>query len=279
MPSATLFSLLDDITGLLDDVWIMSKLSAQKTAGVLGDDLAVNAEQAIGLKPERELPVIFAVARGSAKNKAMLIPLALLLRAFAPGLVHPLLMCGGAFLCFEGAEKLYHKVRPPEHAHEEGGSEEQRISGAVRTDLILSAEILAVTLGVVAEKSLGTVALTLIVISIVMTIGVYGFVALIVKLDDIGLALQKQPQTWKQTLGRLLLAGAPRMMAALSWLGTLAIFCVGGGILAEGIGPIHHLTEKLATPLALLAEGAVGLAAGALILGVVQLVRSKKGSA
>jgi uncharacterized protein len=269
MPAASLLTLLDDITLILDDVWIMTKMSASKTAGVLGDDLALNAEQAIGLHPDRELPVIYSVAKGSAKNKALLIPAALLLRTAAPWLVQPLLMAGGLFLCYEGVEKLLHKVGSHHEPMTHSQPEDERIRGAVRTDFILSAEILAITLGVVAEQSFWTVLLVLLTISILMTIGVYGIVAAIVKLDDLGLHLQSATQPWKKKLGMLVLAGAPRLLQLLSWLGTLAIFCVGGGIIAHGIPALHHHVEHLATPLALLAEGATGLVMGSLAMLVV----------
>lgn len=281
MPAGSLLTLLDDMTAILDDVWIMTKLSAKKTAGVLGDDLALNAEQAVGLKPERELPVIWAVAKGSARNKAMLIPVALLLRTFAPWLIQPLLMFGGLFLCFEGAEKLVHRFGSKHEKSAESATvdEKAKIQGAVRTDLILSAEIVALTLGMVAEMDFVRVLLVLVAISLLMTVGVYGLVGLIVKLDDIGLALQKSSSAWKRSLGRGILATAPRMLSLISWLGTIAIFCVGGGILVNGIGPLHHATEKLNAVLGLLAEGATGLVAGFLSVAVVKLVGRFRGSA
>jgi predicted DNA repair protein MutK len=274
MPAASLLTLIDDITIILDDVWVMTKLSAKKTAGVLGDDLALNAEQAVGLHPERELPVIFAVAQGSARNKMILIPAALALRSLAPWLIQPLLMLGGLFLCFEGMEKLLHKFVPshtPQAAQSQ--SEEEKIAGAVRTDFVLSAEILALTLGVAAELDLLRVFLVLVAISILMTVGVYGLVALIVKLDDIGLAFKNRPQAWKRSLGMAILAAAPRFLALISWLGTIAIFCVGGGILAHGIAPLHPILERFAGWQVLLAEGGVGLVAGFLAVGVVGVLR------
>lgn len=283
MPVGSLLTLLDDMTVILDDVWIMTKLSAKKTAGVLGDDLALNAEQAVGLSPERELPVIWAVARGSAKNKAMLVPLALVLRAAAPWLIQPLLMVGGLFLCYEGAEKLLHRyLHRAEHDSGQvlsaedkvAGSpwEQDKIAGAVRTDLILSAEIIALTLGLVAHLDFTRVLLVLLTISVLMTVGVYGLVGLIVKLDDIGLSLQKRSRAWLRTLGKFILATAPRMLALISWLGTVAIFCVGGGILVHGVAPLHHLVEDMNAFLGLLAEGVTGLFAGFLVLGTVKLV-------
>ena len=288
MPVGSLLTLLDDLTVILDDVWIMTKLSAKKTAGVLGDDLALNAEQAVGLSPERELPVVLAVAMGSAKNKAILIPIALLLRAFAPWLIQPLLMVGGLFLCYEGAEKLLHRfTHAPTHEPGQepkaedkvagGPWEKAKIAGAVRTDLILSAEIIALTLGLVAQLDMTRVLLVLLFISALMTVGVYGLVGLIVKLDDIGLALQSRRRAWQRRLGRLILATAPRMLSLISWLGTLAIFCVGGGIVVHGVPALHHFVEDLNALLALLAEGVTGLVAGFLVFGVVQTVARLRG--
>lgn len=278
MPVGSLLSLLDDITVVLDDVWVMSKLSAQKTAGVLGDDLALNAQQALGLKPERELPVIAAVARGSARNKGMLVPLALVLRGLAAWAIQPLLMLGGTFLCYEGAEKVLHKLRPSSGPapQEQLPSEEERIGGAIRTDLVLSAEILAITLGQVADQPFLKVLLVLLVISVIMTLGVYGAVALIIKLDDIGLALQSFSARWKRALGSFLLALAPRLLALLSSVGTLAIFCVGGGILVHGLPPLHHLVEGMSTLPALAFEGLVGLISGSLVVAVTLIGRRLK---
>ncbi len=260
---------------ILDDVWVMTKLSAKKTAGVLGDDLALNAEQAVGLRPDRELPVIYAVAKGSAKNKAILVPLALALRSFAPWLVQPLLMAGGLFLCFEGVEKVFHKFSgPKEHAHTAHVQDEgEKIAGAVRTDFILSAEILALTLGIVAQQDFLRVFLVLVSVSLLMTVGVYGLVALIVKLDDIGLALQNRPSGLARQVGRLILAVAPKFLSFLSWAGTLAIFCVGGGIVAHGIAPLHHLIEGYQGLLGLLAEGVVGLLAGLAVFALFKMVK------
>ena len=274
MAGASLFTLIDDITVILDDVWIMTKVSAKKTAGVLGDDLALNAEQAVGLRPERELPVIFAVAKGSARNKLLLIPLALVLRSLAPWLIQPLLMAGGLFLCFEGVEKLVHKFIPSAEHHDKSHQDEAaRISGAVRTDLILSAEIIALTLGLVAEQDFLRVFLVLVSISLLMTVGVYGLVGLIVKLDDIGLALQERPGGLPKQIGKLILLLAPRFLSLISWLGTIAIFCVGGGIVAHGVPALHHQMEHYQGGMALLAEGGVGLVAGLLVFAVVSGLR------
>lgn len=278
MPAASLLTLLDDMTAILDDVWIMTKLSAKKTAGVLGDDLALNAEQAVGLSPERELPVILAVARGSLKNKALLIPVALLLRTLAPWLIQPILMAGGLFLCYEGAEKLVHRSGHKKEEKAPQVDEQGKIAGAVRTDLILSAEIIALTLGLVAQLDFLRVLLVLVLISLLMTVGVYGLVGLIVKLDDIGLALQQRSRAWVRKVGRLILATAPRMLSTISWLGTVAIFCVGGGILVHGVAPLHHAVEKMNALWGLLAEGLIGLVAGFVTLALVKLWGRLRGS-
>ncbi|MBS2034015.1 DUF808 domain-containing protein [bacterium] len=265
--------LLDDLTAVMDDVWVMTKLSAKKTAGVLGDDLALNAEQAVGLRPERELPVIAAVAKGSLKNKAMLIPAALLLRAVAPWLIQPLLMAGGLYLCYEGVEKLIHRFTHKAQAQEPRPADEsQKIAGAIRTDLILSAEIIVLTLGLAAHLDLLRVLSVLVVIGVLMTVGVYGLVGLIVKLDDIGLALQKNSRAWLRKAGQAILVTAPRLLALISWLGTVAIFCVGGGILVHGLEPLHHAVEQFNWILGLLAEGLTGLIAGGLAMAVVSLL-------
>jgi predicted DNA repair protein MutK len=274
MASASLLTLLDDIVVILDDCFVMTKLSAKKTAGILGDDLALNTEQMVGLRPERELPVIWAVAKGSAKNKAILIPLALALRAFAPGLIPPLLMAGGAFLCFEGVEKILHRSHKDQHAHAESGlvNEPEKIQGAIRTDFILSAEIIAITLGIVAQSTLLNAFLVLLFIGLLMTVGVYGFVALIVKVDDLGLHLMQSPHRPRQQLGALIMRLAPRFIQLLSWVGTLAIFSVGGGIIVHGIPVLHHFAQGLSPfPLSMGFEALVGVVVGALIVGIVHL--------
>lgn len=256
------------MVALLDDCFLMTRLSAKKTAGILGDDLALNAEQMTGLRPERELPVIWAVARGSAINKAILIPMALALRAFAPFLIPPLLMLGGAFLCYEGVEKILHKAHPNRDS-DSNLSEADRIQGAVRTDFILSAEIIAITLGTVAQATLTKAFLVLLFIAILMTVGVYGFVACIVKLDDLGLYLLQSNDRRRQLLGGWIMRMAPRFLQALSWIGTLAIFSVGGGILVHGLGPLHHFAESLVFPATLGFEALIGVATGGLIVAVV----------
>lgn len=259
MATSSLLALLDDITTMLDDVSVMSQLAAKKTAGVLGDDLALNAQQVTGIAANRELPVVWTVARGSFINKLILVPAALLISAFLPWLITPLLMLGGAYLCFEGFEKIWHKLHPPasSDAHEQAvhkamlapqtdwlALEKDKIKGAVRTDFILSAEIIVIALGVVAEAALTQRILVLSSIAVLMTIGVYGLVALIVKMDDIGLWLmQRNGQAWHtqaiRKLGWSMVQIVPYLMRALSVLGTAAMFLVGGGIIAHGIHPLH----------------------------------------
>ncbi|MBT1443549.1 DUF808 family protein [Shewanella sp. JM162201] len=262
MAGASLLTLLDDIATILDDVAVMSKVAAKKTAGVLGDDLALNAQQVTGVNADRELPVVWAVAKGSFLNKLILVPAALLISAFAPWLVTPLLMFGGLFLCFEGFEKLWHSKAKkhasgddaPKDAHEAlvpAGMdpkeyEKQKVKGAIRTDFVLSAEIIAITLGVVAEHPFMTQVVTLSIIAVVMTIGVYGLVAGIVKLDDVGLWLSKKASSVARAFGSFLLAAAPKLMKLLSIVGTAAMFMVGGGILTHGIAAAHHAIEAAA---------------------------------
>jgi predicted DNA repair protein MutK len=296
MAGSSLFTLIDDIASVLDDVALMSKVAAKKTAGVLGDDLALNAQQVTGVSADRELPVVWAVAKGSFKNKLSLVPAALLIGTFAPWAVIPLLMLGGAFLCFEGFEKLAHKYLHDSAAeHEELrhalsdpqidllAFEKDKIGGAIRTDFILSAEIIVITLGTVAGEPFIKQLSVLALIAVVMTIGVYGLVAGIVKLDDAGLYLSRKASSLLRGLGNLLLSAAPWLMKSLSVIGTAAMFMVGGGILTHGIPAAHHLIEQLAASAAgLPALGAVlsvltapllnglaGVVAGALVLAVV----------
>ena len=277
MAGASLLALIDDIASVLDDVALLTKTATKKTAGVLGDDLALNAQQVTGVTPQRELPVVWAVAKGSLWNKAILVPLALAISAFAPWAVTPLLMVGGAFLCYEGVEKLTHRYlhRAPQRAAHDDVSrklaelaldpvafEKDKIKGAVRTDFVLSAEIIAITLGTVATATFGTRVAVLVGIALLMTVGVYGLVAGIVKLDDAGLHLSRSDAAStlggaKRALGRGILRAAPWLMKALSVAGTLAMFLVGGGILTHGLPWLHHGIEALAT------------AAGALPLGAV----------
>ncbi len=258
MPSAGLLALLDDIASLLDDVATMTKVASKKTAAVIGDDLALNANQLTGTSAARELPVVAAVAKGSLINKLILIPSALLITAILPFLLKPLLMIGGAFLCYEGTEKLLHKFLPTSEirhenrlpAHDDPSQlERARIKSAVLTDFILSAEILVIALGAAAGTSLPVQALTLSVIGLGMTILVYGSVALIVKADDLGLFLQNiQGETavirLLRAVGRGIIVAAPKLMKLLSFLGTTAMFLVGGEIIAHGIPPVEHAISK-----------------------------------
>ncbi|MFM4834195.1 DUF808 domain-containing protein [Aeromonas media] len=269
MAGTSLLALLDDIASVLDDVALMTKMAAKKTAGVLGDDLALNAEQVSGVRAERELPVVWKVAKGSFRNKLILVPAAIAISALIPWLITPLLMLGGAYLCFEGAEKLAHKFLP----HDSGETassvealpddleafEQQKIKGAIRTDFILSAEIIVIALGTVQGSSLGLQIAVVAGIALLMTVGVYGLVGLIVKLDDIGLHLLQKPDAsvLRRALGRGLLVTAPRLMHLLALVGTIAMFMVGGGILVHGWPFAHHLIEGVAASLAPLAGGAV----------------------
>lgn len=294
MAGASLLVLLDDIATLLDDVAAMTKVAAQKTAGVLGDDLALNAQQVAGVRAERELPVVWAVALGSLKNKAILVPAALAISALVPWLIMPLLMLGGFYLCFEGVEKLAEKWlhHPAEEAKEHQAElqafadesvdmvqfEREKIKGAIRTDFVLSAEIIVIALGTVAMQSFSAQLAVLAGVSLLMTVGVYGFVALIVKLDDMGIVLLRRQGALAQALGRLLLLTAPRLMKLLTVVGTAAMFLVGGGILVHGIPPLHHAIEHLADTagsmgglVSLLLGGGAGLIGGALVLAVVHL--------
>ncbi len=299
MAGASLLALIDDIASVLDDVALMTKVAAKKTAGVLGDDLALNAQQVSGVRAERELPVVWAVAVGSLKNKLILVPAALMISRFMPSAVMPLLMLGGIYLCFEGVEKLAHRWlhdtddNDAQHAQELAllaqenvdlpAFEADKIKGAIRTDFVLSAEIVVIALGTVADQSFGTQVVVLSGIGLIMTVGVYGVVAGIVKLDDIGLHLLTKSGALARMIGKGLLLTAPRLMKALTVIGTAAMFLVGGGILTHGIPPLHHLIEHLAglaDPIAgvggvlkallpLLLDMLVGVVAGGLsLLGV-----------
>lgn len=272
MAGASLLALIDDIASVLDDVSVLSKVAAKKTAGVLGDDLALNAQQVTGVQADRELPVVWAVAKGSLVNKLILVPAALAISALAAWAITPLLMLGGAFLCYEGFEKLAHRFlhspdeeagRHAAHAHALKDArvdlvafEKDKIKGAIRTDFILSAEIIVITLGTVASAPFMTRLSVLAIVAVVITAGVYGLVAGIVKLDDAGLYLSRRTGAAAQAVGRFLLAAAPRMMKTLSVLGTAAMFLVGGGILVHGLPPLHHAIAALAP-----ADGALGLLA------------------
>jgi predicted DNA repair protein MutK len=308
MAGASLLTLLDDIATVLDDVATMTKVAATKTAGVLGDDLALNAQQVSGVRAERELPVVWAVAKGSIRNKLILVPAALVISAFAPWAVAPLLMAGGLFLCFEGVEKLAHAwIASPSGLQAERAAltramsepsvdvvafERDKIRGAVRTDFILSAEIIVITLGTVAQAPMPMRIAVLAGIAVLMTVGVYGLVAGIVKLDDLGLHLSRRTGSGSagalvRAAGRGILVAAPWLMKGLSIAGTAAMFLVGGGILLHGLPMLARLGDATARwagalpgvgPLgAVLAQpllGAlVGIAAGALALAAVTLVR------
>ncbi|AGA90694.1 hypothetical protein Thimo_1929 [Thioflavicoccus mobilis 8321] len=312
MAGTSLFALIDDIATVLDDISVMTKVAARKTAGVLGDDLALNAQQVVGVLAERELPVVWAVAVGSLKNKAILIPAALLISAVAPWAILPLLMVGGAFLCYEGFEKLAHRyLHTPDEERQErdqlsealldpgqsmAAFERQKIRGAIRTDFVLSAEIIVITLGIVAEAPLPTQLAVLVGIALLMTAGVYGLVGGIVKLDDLGLYLRRRPGTGPgmavlRALGQRLINAAPLLMKGLAVVGTAAMFLVGGGILVHGVPGAEHLLHSpvaaarelpavggfLAPLVGALANAAVGLAAGALLLALVTAGRRLRG--
>jgi len=293
--ASSLLALLDDIATILDDVAVMTKVATKKTAGVLGDDLALNAQQVAGVKADRELPVVWAVAVGSMKNKAILVPAALAISAFAPWAITPLLMLGGAFLCFEGFEKIAHKFlhsKQEDDAHHQEiikaladpavdlvAMERDKIKGAIRTDFILSAEIIVITLGTVAAASFGKQVAVLVGISLLMTVGVYGLVAGIVKLDDAGLYLSQRDGSAARATGRAILFAAPYLMKLLSIAGTAAMFLVGGGILTHGIAPLHHAIEQFSAAagkamegtVAMMADGIVGILVGALVLALVTI--------
>jgi predicted DNA repair protein MutK len=324
MAAGSLLALLDDIATILDDVAlmtkvaakksaamaddvsVMTKVAAQKTAGVLGDDLALNAQQVTGVRAEREIPVVWAVAKGSMVNKAILVPAALLISAFAPWAVTPLLMIGGAFLCFEGFEKIAHKFlhseSKDEAEHESRAQananpavdlvamEKDKIKGAVRTDFILSAEIIAITLGTVATASFAQQVAVLVGIAVIMTVGVYGLVAGIVKLDDLGLWLNNKRSAVAKALGTGIVNAAPWLMKFLSIAGTAAMFLVGGGILVHGVPALHHAVEGAGAASALwpvgglwavlvpnLLNAVVGIIAGGLVVAVVTAVQKMRG--
>ena len=301
MAAGSLLTLLDDIATILDDVAVMTKLATKKTAGVLGDDLALNAQQVSGIKADRELPVVWAVAKGSALNKVILVPAALAISAIAPWAVIPLLMIGGAFLCYEGFHKIAHKFLHSEaedQAHHAElvqavadpavdmvAFEREKVKGAVRTDFILAAEIVVISLGTVAGQDFMTRVLVLTAISVIMTVGVYGLVAGIVKLDDAGLYLSKAGSAARRAFGASILWLAPWLMKTLSVVGTAAMFMVGGGILVHGVAPVHHAVEHAAEVAAawpgvggllaaltpMLLGAIVGIVAGGLIVLVVML--------
>jgi hypothetical protein len=297
MAASNLLALIDDIATILDDVAVLTKVAARKTAGVLGDDLALNAQQVAGVAADRELPVVWSVTKGSFVNKLILVPTALAISAFAPWAVTPLLMLGGLFLCYEGFEKLAHKLT---HTQKEDrlhhaelvealanpavdivAFEKEKIRGAIRTDFILSAEIIAITLGTVAQAEFATRVGVMTGIALIMTVGVYGLVAGIVKLDDAGLHLSNVGgnsalRRAQRAIGRAILVAAPYMMKAISVIGTAAMFMVGGGILVHGIpgaeALVHHVA-RMGGPLEMIAAVAVsaivGVMAGAIVLASV----------
>lgn len=306
MAASSLFALIDDIATLLDDVALLTKVAAKKTAGVLGDDLALNAQQVSGVSAERELPVVWAVAKGSMLNKAILVPAALLISFVMPWAVIPLLMVGGAYLCFEGFEKIAHKYLHPsveEMAHHSDlvealslpevdllAFEKDKVKGAIRTDFVLSAEIITITLGTVAATPLLNQLMVLTAVALIMTIGVYGLVAGIVKLDDAGFHLIKAlgNSAWsrfKRGFGAVILRAAPLLMRGLSIGGTVAMFMVGGGILTHGVGLLHHGIEAASGTLAhvpvmgavlavltpVVLNAVAGIVAGALVLLLVKV--------
>jgi len=282
--------LLDDIATLLDDISVMGKVAAKKTAGVLGDDLSLNAQQVSGVKANRELPVVWGVAKGSFLNKLILVPLALVISAFAPWAITPLLMIGGAYLCYEGVEKVMHSLHRDKNAEspearqlrlkklveqDPAGYEKKKIKGAVRTDFILSAEIVAITLGIVSDAPLLNQVIVLAGIAILVTIGVYGIVAGIVKLDDLGYWLSEKSSAVAQGIGRMLLVAAPWLMKILSVVGTLAMFLVGGGIVVHGVPALHHaithFSEGFDGFIATLLENGANLVIGFIIGSIVLL--------
>jgi predicted DNA repair protein MutK len=300
LAGTSLLTLLDDIATLLDDISVMGKVAAKKTAGVLGDDLSLNAQQVTGVKANRELPVVWGVAKGSFLNKLILVPLALVISAFAPWLITPLLMLGGAYLCYEGVEKVLHSLqhdkeeKSPEARQQRLDSlaqqdprayEKSKVKGAVRTDFILSAEIVAITLGIVSEAPLLNQVLILAGIAILVTIGVYGIVAMIVKIDDLGYWLREKSSSLAQAVGGFLLAMAPWLMKILTVVGTLAMFLVGGGIIVHGITPLHHAISEYSSGFnglvsGLLSNGAnlvLGFIVGAIVLLVVNLIAKVRG--
>ena len=301
--ATSLLALLDDIASILDDVGVLTQVAAKKTAGVLGDDLALNAQQVAGVRAERELPVVWAVCKGSFLNKAILVPSALGISLVAPWAVTPLLMAGGAYLCFEGFEKIAHKyLHSPakQQAHRQEltaalanpavdlvALEKDKIKGAIRTDFILSAEIITITLGTVQNSPLSVQISVLVGIALLMTVGVYGLVAGIVKLDDAGLYWSQSATAgawgaFKRKAGRALLVMAPWLMKTLSVVGTAAMFLVGGGILTHGSGALHHVLEQGLAQLAgwlqplasVMADGLVGVTAGGLVLVVVKVLNN-----
>lgn len=302
MAGASLLTLLDDIATVLDDVAVMSKVAAKKTAGVLGDDLALNAQQVSGVAAEREIPVVWAVAKGSFRNKLILVPAALIISSIAPWLIMPLLLLGGLFLCFEGAEKVLEKLfhsqpeKKPEEVMEELSQvnveeyEQKKIKGAIRTDFILSAEIIVIALGTVQGKEMLTQIVVVSLIAVIMTAGVYGLVAGIVKLDDLGFYLERKSkgEGLRARLGSALVSFAPKLMKGLTVVGTAAMFLVGGGIVVHNVPVIHHWIEPVLMDLPNLSlvssmvpallNGLIGVVAGLVIVAVMEVVHKVRGN-
>ncbi len=302
MAGASLLTLLDDIATVLDDVAVISKVAAKKTAGVLGDDLALNAQQVSGVAAEREIPVVWAVAKGSFRNKLILVPAALIISSIAPWLIMPLLLLGGLFLCFEGAEKVLEKLfhsqpeKKPEEAMEELSQlnveeyEQKKIKGAIRTDFILSAEIIVIALGTVQGKEMLTQIVVVSLIAVIMTAGVYGLVAGIVKLDDLGFYLERKSkgEGLRARLGSALVSFAPKLMKGLTVVGTAAMFLVGGGIVVHNVPVIHHWIEPVLMDLPNLSlvsslvpallNGLIGVVAGLVIVAVMEVVHKVRGN-
>lgn len=298
MAGASLLTLLDDVTTLLDDVALLTKTTTQKTAGVLGDDLALNAQQVTGVRADRELPVVWAVAKGSLKNKAILVPGAMLISSFIPWAITPILLAGGAYLCLEGFEKVAHKYLP--HETEDGDLasemkasagktatelEQIKIKGAIKTDFVLSIEILSIALGTVQGASLFNQLLVLTLVAFLVTVGVYGLVAAIVRLDDVGLYLQRKTSTFAKAVGSKIVLSAPILMRVLTVVGTIAMFLVGGGILIHSIpamGDLAHGIEHavrdipaagkaLGIVVPTLVEAVIGFIAGAIVMGIMSV--------
>lgn len=302
MAGASLLTLLDDIATVLDDVAVMSKVAAKKTAGVLGDDLALNAQQVSGVAAEREIPVVWAVAKGSFRNKLILVPAALIISSIAPWLIMPLLLLGGLFLCFEGAEKVLEKLfhsqpeKKPEEAMEELSQlnveeyEQKKIKGAIRTDFILSAEIIVIALGTVQGKEMLTQIVVVSLIAVIMTAGVYGLVAGIVKLDDLGFYLERKSkgEGLRARLGSALVSFAPKLMKGLTVVGTAAMFLVGGGIVVHNVPVIHNWIEPVLMDLPNLSlvsslvpallNGLIGVVAGLVIVAAMEVVHKVRGN-
>jgi len=292
MAGVSLLALLDDIAVLLDDIAVLSKVAAKKTAGVLADDLAVNAEQVSGVRAQRELPVVWAVTKGSLINKLILVPVALLMSLYAPWLITPVLILGGTYLCYEGAEKIHEWIvkKPKETSPQERlqqlslskdallALEKDKIKGAIRTDFVLSAEIVVIILGSVADASFAKQVIVVSSLALFFTIAVYGFVAAIVKMDDVGLYLVEEQKVGRKGsisgfLGRGLVNSAAPLMSALSVFGTIAMFLVGGGILVHGWPWLYHLLENLTNVWSVLANMSVGVVLGLVVLGGMTLIK------